>query len=578
MSSSNSVLITAIEEATYGVTPATGSFKTARYVSESLSGTPQTAKSTEIHSDRTSSGQVQVGLDVAGDINEELSADSLQQDFIRAAMMKDKPEPEAVMTGKAITVKAIDKTFAVEGAANLAKGDLIFMSGFTDEKNNGMAYVNSAVGSEVSPAVPVGKAVIITATPSAGTELAWTFAAAGGVTGTWSYGESTTDTSGAYTYSAAGTYSVKFTAANGVASHLSLNVVALADSPVAQTSTEEVAYKPIITATPSADTDLVFSFALDNPTAGTFAFADGDPATIEAGASASHTFAAAGTYAVTFTNANGDQSNLSLTVAVAFAENVTQTGVQQESQPAQLAVNKFTITVGKETIADETSPTTASVKKATKLSVGSDLISFSICKQFTELSEKSIDYLGMLVNSMELTMQHGSIATAVFGFMGNGYDNSADTLMTDGHIIEPASTVQPLNATSDISGVFIDGKIADFCLQSLKINLTNGLTPQVCLGRLAPRTYALGTAAVDVSGSAYIADANWNLLEKKLTQQPVSIAFAAENQDGGIAVIVHGAQLSFVDPSASGMDQTVSIDFSGSASNTENGYLDIYYW
>jgi hypothetical protein len=179
---------------------------------------------------------------------------------------------------------------------------------------------------------------------------------------------------------------------------------------------------------------------------------------------------------------------------------------------------------------------------------------------------------------MELTMQHGSIATAVFGFMGNGYDNSADTLMTDGHIIEPASTVQPLNATSDISGVFIDGKIADFCLQSLKINLTNGLTPQVCLGRLAPRTYALGTAAVDVSGSAYIADANWNLLEKKLTQQPVSIAFSAENQDGGIAVIVHGAQLSFVDPSASGMDQTVSIDFSGSASNTENGYLDIYYW
>jgi hypothetical protein len=83
---------------------------------------------------------------------------------------------------------------------------------------------------------------------------------------------------------------------------------------------------------------------------------------------------------------------------------------------------------------------------------------------------------------------------------------------------------------------------------------------------------------VTVSGSAYIADANWNLLEKKLTQQPVSIAFAAENQDGGIAIVVHGAQLSFVDPSARGMDQQVSIDFSGSATNTENGYLDIYYW
>jgi hypothetical protein len=384
MSSSNAIKINAIEEATYGVTPATGNFKTARFISESLSGTPQTVRSTEIHSDRTSSGQVQVGLDVGGDINTELAADSLQQDFIRAAMMQKVASAAVEITGEAIVVDPIGKTLTFENAPDLVAGDLIILSGFTEEKNNGLAYVKSISGLEV--------------------------------------------------------------------------------------------------------------------------------------------------------------------------------------------------TIGKEMIASETSEITAIVSKAAKISVGTDIVSFSMCKDFTDLTEKSIDYLGMIVNTMSINMQHGAIADAVFGFMGNGYDNSASTVMTDGRTIDPASTVAPFNATSDISGVFIDGEIADFCLQSLKIDLQNGLTPQVCMGRLAPRTYSLGTANVTVSGSAYISDENWYLLEKKLTQEPVSIVYGAQNQDGGLIVAVRGAQLSFVDPGAKGQDQQVSIEFSGAAKTVDSGYFDIYYW
>jgi len=577
MSSSNLVSITAIEEADYGVTPLTGEFQTARFVSESLSGTPQTAKSTEIHSDRTSSGQVQVGLDVGGDINMELSADSLQQDFIRAAMMQKEAQPEATMTGKAITVKAIDKTLEIEGSADLAKGDLIFLSGFTDEKNNGMAYVNKVEADEVSPMVPVGKAVVITATPSTDTELAWTFTTADSSTGTWSYGESTTDSTGAYTYTAAGTYEVKFTDANGVASHMSLEVKALADSPVATTSAAETAYKAAIVATASTDTNLLFTFGTDNPVAGTFTFGEGEPVAVEAGVTTTFTYSAAGTYDVIFTNENGDESTLALEVAAEFANAVSQTGEPEEFSPEIPAVNSFKITVGKETIADETSPTTATVKKATKLSVGTDVVSFSICKQFQDLTDKSVSYLGMLVNQFSISMRYGSIAETTFGFMGNNYD-TPDTPLTTGRVIAPASTSQPLNASSDVGSVFIDGQIAQFCVQNLSIQLNNGLTPQQCMGRLTPREYALGTAAVTVSGSAYLADSNWDLMEKKITQQPVSIAYTAANQDGGIAVIVHGAQLSFPDAGSQGLDQQVSINFEGSAKNTENGYFDIYFW
>ena len=74
MSSSNQVRIATIKESTYGVTPPAGNFKTARYTSESLSGTPETTESEQIRQDRLSSGQITVGLNVGGDLNGELAS------------------------------------------------------------------------------------------------------------------------------------------------------------------------------------------------------------------------------------------------------------------------------------------------------------------------------------------------------------------------------------------------------------------------------------------------------------------------------------------------------------------------
>lgn len=91
MSSSNSVQITYVPEVTYGTspTPAAGvTLTTARFTSESLSGTPTTTTSAEMRTDRMSAGQVTTGLEVGGDISFELSADPFINDFLRAAMMQ----------------------------------------------------------------------------------------------------------------------------------------------------------------------------------------------------------------------------------------------------------------------------------------------------------------------------------------------------------------------------------------------------------------------------------------------------------------------------------------------------------
>jgi hypothetical protein len=381
MSSSNLVRLAYIAEATYGTTPASGDFQTARFTSESLSGTPQIATSEEIQASRQSAGQVQVGLDVGGDINTELSGDVAIKDFIRAGMMQAAWTAAVTFTGS-LTVTAIDKTIAgVTNASSFSVGDLIILSGFTDSRNNGSAYITEIDGT--------------------------------------------------------------------------------------------------------------------------------------------------------------------------------------------------TLTVAKETIASETDAS-ATVTRPQRVQVGTDKPSFSVEKAFQDLTDKTISYRGMLVNSFALNFEYGSIANAVFSFMGNGYETPT-VPMTDGRTVLDAGTDQPLNASSDVGTVFIGGEPADFCVQNLNLTISNGLTPSVCLGNLAPQNYALGTAAVEISGSAYLADADWSLMADKISQTPIMIGYTAINDDGGVGVVVHGAQLSFPDPASAGMDQQVSIAFTGTAKSVAAGYIDIYW-
>ena len=86
MSSSNLVRIAFIEESTYGVTPAAGNFETARFTSETLSGSPDTVESKQLRSDRMSSGQIVTGLQVQGAMNFELAKESQLELFMASAM------------------------------------------------------------------------------------------------------------------------------------------------------------------------------------------------------------------------------------------------------------------------------------------------------------------------------------------------------------------------------------------------------------------------------------------------------------------------------------------------------------
>jgi hypothetical protein len=149
MSSSNLVRVTFIEENTLGETPASGAFETVRLNSESLSGTPTTTASAQIRSDRMSSGQIAVGLEVGGELNFELAKDGAFEKLMESAMLDEWDTQAAITVDLEIdaTAKTITRASGDFNAA-LDVGDIISLSGFTNSVNNTQAQVvaiNSAL-------------------------------------------------------------------------------------------------------------------------------------------------------------------------------------------------------------------------------------------------------------------------------------------------------------------------------------------------------------------------------------------------------------------------------------------------
>lgn len=144
MSSANLVSVNYIEETTRGETPSTGDFSTARFTSESLSGTPDTTESQQIRTDRLSSGQITTGLTLSGGLDFELAKESALEDFMASAMFSDWVTTAAVTVD--LTIDTTAKTITRDSGdftSDLSAGDMITLQGFSDSNNNTQVMVTS---------------------------------------------------------------------------------------------------------------------------------------------------------------------------------------------------------------------------------------------------------------------------------------------------------------------------------------------------------------------------------------------------------------------------------------------------
>lgn len=214
---------------------------------------------------------------------------------------------------------------------------------------------------------------------------------------------------------------------------------------------------------------------------------------------------------------------------------------------------------------------TPAYQRADKLSVGITPQSLTIEKTFLDLDQKAIIYRGCLVSQLELNVAYGSLISGSFDTSGNDYvtvDDDTD-FVSFGEYIDVPATTSTLNGsvdmpfiTTDVTGDFEENT---FCIQSVKLTLSNNLSVQNCIGRAAPENYTPGTAQVKVDISSYLKDANWPLLARKLSQEPFALGFQVKNIDGWYAFFMPAIQVSFDDPASGGQNQDISLDMSGTA-------------
>ena len=101
-------------------------------------------------------------------------------------------------------------------------------------------------------------------------------------------------------------------------------------------------------------------------------------------------------------------------------------------------------------------------------------------------------------------------------------------------------------------------------METFNITLDNGLSPNTCIGRAAPIGYDLGTASIAIDMSVYLSNTSYEaFMEEKLTQEPVSMTYILQNNEGGYAFHVEAIQLSFPDPAATGQNESTMIEAQG---------------
>jgi hypothetical protein len=149
---------TQLASAATNLASGSGSFKTARFVSEQYSGTPETTESAQIRTDRQASGQVVTGLTVNGGHSFELAKEEAIEDFLESAMFNAWVST-AIVNGTFslnLTTKKLIRAVGSFVDEGVQVGDFIQLSNFAVAANNKVVMATAVTALEVTFAHPTG--------------------------------------------------------------------------------------------------------------------------------------------------------------------------------------------------------------------------------------------------------------------------------------------------------------------------------------------------------------------------------------------------------------------------------------
>jgi hypothetical protein len=232
------------------------------------------------------------------------------------------------------------------------------------------------------------------------------------------------------------------------------------------------------------------------------------------------------------------------------------------------AVSALELTyVGSSALVTEAASATAVVTVPDYIDWGTTEASFTIAKDFLDLTDKSLTYTGQRVGAMSLDAKYGDIAMVSFTIAGSGYDVPA-TPITDGRTLVTGGAEDSLNATSDLGLIMIDGVQTDYAIEDISIKLDNSLLPINGIGTLGAINQRSTGLKLSITMGVYLEDSNFDFHAKKLAQTALAITYFMRDANGkGYGFQIPAAQFSFDDAASSGRGAVAKLSLTGTAKN-----------
>lgn len=193
--------------------------------------------------------------------------------------------------------------------------------------------------------------------------------------------------------------------------------------------------------------------------------------------------------------------------------------------------------------------------------VGTTDRSFSIEKDFEDISSTIIAFRGLRVGEMAMNFAYGELVTGSFTMMGNGTSTLASTQSS---AVTAATGNDIMDGAAGITSLKVDGSELEGCIfRSIAFSLNNNLRPIEAMGNDAACNISKGRATVTGSMELYFTDTTY--YDKLIANTATELEFTVSDGVKTYAFRWPSVKFGSGTPQATGVDTDVmqSIEWTG---------------
>lgn len=193
-----------------------------------------------------------------------------------------------------------------------------------------------------------------------------------------------------------------------------------------------------------------------------------------------------------------------------------------------------------------------------QIKVGTDTTKFEVLKSFLD-EDRHVQFTGMEVASLSITMNSAERITAQVTFAGSGadyeYDPSTDTFSTP-------SAAMFFDASNNLSEITFDGEpLTGTCITGMTLTIDNSHQTEQCIGSVFQDHYK-GSANITTSKTLRMTAEAYDIWKNMLTNTPIAFDFRMGDGDSYYDFSAVKEYLSG-DLPGGGVDELLSFELTG---------------